>query len=150
MVVQFLNIKVPWCTTCHFRSTWLCSALLCRHTLPAKSMEYSENTMDGNSRIWHLNLLRMAWHQPQINMVILMQLPCVVLWTTNGIFNVQKKDIHRNLQKCIIFNSSPKIPHSFQGIRHYMVNLWKYCEYSTVRYWYHAKFATGRRKTIWV
>ena len=27
---------------------------------------------NGNSRIWHLDLLQMAWHQPQINMVTLM------------------------------------------------------------------------------
>ena len=27
---------------------------------------------NGNSRIWHFNLLQMAWHQPQINMVTLM------------------------------------------------------------------------------
>ena len=66
-----------------------------------------------------------------------MQLLCVVLWTTNWICNVQKRDIHMNLQKCIIFNISPKISHSFQGIQHYMVNLWKYCVYSIVRYWYH-------------
>ena len=59
-----------------------------------------------------------------------------------------EKNIHRNLQKCIIFNILPKISHSFQGIQHYMVNLWKYCVYSTVRYWYHAKFAMGSRKKI--
>ena len=69
-----------------------------------------------------------------------------MLWTTNGICNVQKKDIHRNLQKCIIFNIPPTVSHSFQGIQHYMVNLWKYCVYSIVRYWYHAKFAIGSRK----
>ena len=46
--------------------------------------------------------------------------------------------LYRNLQKCIIFNISPKISHSFQGI-HYMVNLWKQCVYSIVRYWYHAQ-----------
>ena len=27
---------------------------------------------NGNSRIWHLKLLQMAWHQPQINMMTLM------------------------------------------------------------------------------
>ena len=60
-----------------------------------------------------------------------------MLWTTNWICNIQKRDIHRNLQKCIIFNISPKISHSFQGIQHYMVNLWKHCVYLIVRYWYH-------------
>ena len=33
--------------------------------------------------------------------------------------------LNRNLQKSIIFNISPKISHSFQGIQNYMVNLWK-------------------------
>ena len=98
---------------------------------------------NGYSRIWHFNFLQMAWHQSQMNMVTIMLLTCVVLWTTNGICNVQKKYIHRNLQKCITFNISPKISHSSQGIQHYMVNLWKYCVYSIVRYWYHAKICDG-------
>ena len=103
-----------------------------------------------NHLILHFNFLQMAWHQPQINIVTLLTLPCVVLWKTNEMCNVQKKDIHRNLQKCIIFNISPKMSHNFQGIQHYMVNLWKYYVYSKVRYWYHAKFTMGSRKTIWV
>ena len=73
-----------------------------------------------------------------------------MLWATNIICNVQKKDTHKNLQKCIIFNISPNISHTFQGIQQSIVNLWKYYMYSIVRYWYNAKFAMGRRKTIWV
>ena len=48
----------------------------------------------------------------------------------------------RNLQKCIFFDISPKISHSFHGIQHYMVNLWKYCVYSIV-------FATDITQNLW-
>ena len=41
----------------------------CVGTLPTKSLEYSENIMETLA-FFHLNLLQMDWHQPQINMVI--------------------------------------------------------------------------------
>ena len=36
---------------------------------------------NGNTRIWHFNLLEIAWHQSQTNIVALIKLSCVVLWT---------------------------------------------------------------------
>ena len=54
--------------------------------------------------------------------------------------------IYRNVS---FFNSSTKLFHNFQGIYHYIVNLWTFCVYSIIRYWHHAKFVTRCRITIW-
>ena len=45
------------------------------------------------------------------------------------------------------FNTSPKIPHNFQGIHHYIVNLWKGYVYSIIRYWHHTKGRVRVRKS---
>ena len=42
-----------------------------------------------------------------------------------------------------------KISHDFQGIDHYIVNLWEYHVCSIVRNWYHTKFTSDRRITSW-
>ena len=43
----------------------------------------------------------------------------------------------------------PKISNSFQGIHHDIVNLWTIYEYSIIRYWHHAKYATSHRIILW-
>ena len=104
----------------------------------------------GNTCIWHFDLMKMSGHQPQTRVTTLIQPPYVVLWTKNAIRKCSKLKINQyNLQKCVIFTISPKIPHSFLGIHHCIVNLWEFCLCSIIRYWQHAKFATGCPIIIW-
>ena len=35
---------------------------------------------NGNTSIWHFDLLEIVWHQTQASIVTLMELSCVVLW----------------------------------------------------------------------
>ena len=48
--------------------------------------------LNGNTRLWHFNLLDMAWHQPQTRVFTLMQLSCVVLWVKMHFAISQIKD----------------------------------------------------------
>ena len=43
----------------------------------------------------------MAWHQPLISIVALMQIACVVLWTQNAMSDI--KDTQKNVQEYVIF-----------------------------------------------
>ena len=65
-------------------------------------------------------------------------------------FQYPKLKTHNRMYRSLsFFNNSPKISHNFHGIHHYIVNLWTFCVYSIIRYWQHAKFATGCRITMW-
>ena len=44
---------------------------------------------NGNTRIWHFDLLKMAYHQPQTSIVTLRQLWRVMLLRKNAIFSFQ-------------------------------------------------------------
>ena len=69
---------------------------------------------NGNSHIWYLKLLQVAWHQPQDEFDDINVTPiCSVIGDKRNL-QCPDKDIHRKLQKCIIFNISHKISHSFQ------------------------------------
>ena len=49
-----------------------------------------------------------------------------------------KLKIHNRIYSNVSFsNTSPKISHFFQGIRHYIVNLLECCVCSIIRYWHH-------------
>ena len=91
----------------------------------------------------------MAWHQPpQTNIAILMPLSRVVLWTKMPL-QCSKWDKHdkicRSVYFLILHIKFPQLP----------VDPPLHCEsmnifvYSKVCYWHHAKFAIGRRITIW-
>ena len=70
-----------------------CNAeVLCTHRYIVKH--------NGNFRIWHFDLLEMAWNQPQTHLVGLMQPSHVVLWMNEIIF-LNKID-------CIMIQISPK------------------------------------------
>ena len=103
---------------------------------------------NGNTRIWHFDLLAMAWRQPQNFFVTLMQLSRVVLWAKMKLAMPAIKDTQPNLQECVICNTSHKIYYNSQGIHNFIVNLWQFCVGSIIRYRHHAKFVTGCRITI--
>ena len=60
---------------------------------------------------------------------LLMQLSCVVLWTKKCNLQGPKiKDKQRMYRNMLIFHTSlQKISNNFQGIHHYIVNLWGLC-----------------------
>ena len=41
-----------------------------------------------------------------------------------------EKDKQYHAQKCVFFNTPPKISHNFQSIRYYVVNLWEFCVFN--------------------
>ena len=58
--------------------------------------------------------------------------------------------IHNRLYRNVSFLSTlPKRPNNFQGIHHCIRNLWNFFVHSIIHYWYHAKFTTCSRMTIW-
>ena len=83
---------------------------------------------NGNTRFRHFDLLEMAWHLPQTSIVTLLQLLFILLWVEHAIYNVRN---------------------SRHTIDSYIVNLWKVCVYSIIRYWHQVKFATRSWITIW-
>ena len=73
-----------------------------------------------------------------------------MLWTKKCSLQCQKWTIHNRIYINVPwYNTSPKIPHSFQDTHRYIVNLWRFCPHSIIRFWHHAKLATGRQMTIW-
>ena len=103
---------------------------------------------NGNSRVWHFDLLEMAWHQPQTSIITFMQLPPVVLRVKNAIRNVLIQDTQKTVQECIFFDTSPKISDNLQSIHH--VNLCKFCLHSPIPFLHHVKVSTGPWIIIWV
>ena len=62
----------------------------------------------------------------------------------------RKLKIHSRIYRNVsFFNTLPKISHKLHGIHHCVVNLWKLCVCSIIRYLYHVKIVTGRQITIW-
>ena len=55
-----------------------------------------------------------------------------------------KLKIHIWIYRNVSFLKITKFFYNFQGIHHYASNLWQLCVYLIIRYWHHAKFATGR------
>ena len=117
-------------------------------TLPERGMEYFLK-YSGNARICYFDLLEMAWHQPQTikYCYFYATLACSVIGEKCRICNVWYTV---DCTGMYLFYTSPKIPHNFQGIHHYIVNLWAVCVHSIVRYWHHANFWTDRWIRIWV
>ena len=64
------------------------------YTVPPKN-EIS-GMHNGNSRIWHFDLLEMAWHQPQTSIVSVMQISRVLLWMNNHLA-MSNKSKYQNL-----------------------------------------------------
>ena len=95
----------------------------------------------GNTRIWHFNLLEMAWHQPQTSIVILMQIVCVMLWEKNAMRAMSEiQDTQQTVHECIIsFILRLKFPTTSTVS---IIALY-------IRYWHHGKFTTVRWMTIW-
>ena len=58
------------------------------------------------------------------------------------------KAAQQDLQNCAIFGTSHKMSNNFQGLPHYIVNLWEFSVRWIFRYWHCTKFATGGRITI--
>ena len=113
-------------------------------------MEYFENP-NKNTRIWHYNMLKMAWHQPQTSLVTLRQLSCILLLTKNATCNVWNLIYKiQAIGRCNFFNYSPEIYHNLHAIYYYIVNRWEFCVCSVIHCWYHAKLATCRHTIIWV
>ena len=68
---------------------------------------------NGNSRIWHFGLLEMAWNQPQMSILTLMQLPRVVFGTKSIISVSEIKATKYNLPEYIVIHIWSQISHNF-------------------------------------
>ena len=130
-----------WRPRCYNNRKYRDEQILVPYTLPTKT----SGKQNGDTPVWHFNLLKMAWHQLQLVTETLIQLLRVSLVLSMKIAARNVRILHRNMQ---FFTTSPKIFYNFQAINHYVVKIWGHmCVYSLIRYSHHAKFATARRIT---
>ena len=76
---------------------------------------------NGNTRIWHFDLLEVAWHQPQTHFVAFMQFSYVVLWTKMECAISEIRYTQRNLQECIFLIPRMTFP---TASRVYIITVW--------------------------
>ena len=104
----FNHLTTHYCFN-DLRPHWSMSGFFCSmkshftktYTLPPKN-EIS-GMHNGNSRIWHFDLLEMAWHQPQTSIVSVMQISRVLLWMKNHLAMSNKSKIS-NLGASIVIS----------------------------------------------
>ena len=102
----------------------------------------------GNTRIWHFDLLDMAWHQPQTSIVTLIQLSCTVSWTKNAIYSV------RNYIYAIFYWKVSflllRLKFSITS-RVSIITLWICATFHLIiRYWHYTEFAISCQIAIWL
>ena len=76
---------------------------------------------NGNTHIWHSDLLEMDWHRPQTSIITLKQLSRVELWTKNATSTVLNEHyIHNNrkvwlkVQHLVIWYSIENLLHLYK------------------------------------
>ena len=121
-------------------------------TCENKVVEYPLPTKICNAwktRVWHFDLLEMAWRQQQTTIVILMRHSCLVVWEKIATCNERtQRYIIWPARMYYFLNTSSKISHNPPSIHLYIVNLWIFFMFLKNYYWHQAKVATGCRVTI--
>ena len=95
------------------------------------------------TRIWHFNLLEIAWHQPRTSIVILMQFSHVVLWTKYNLHYPWWWRMHQSMHRmCHVLIHRLKLPRL-------VITLWIYRNIVCVQKFITVNMqnsVTGRRK----
>ena len=120
----------------HAINTSICTKI---YALPGKYLWIAI----GNTRIWHFDLLEIAWHYPQASIVTLLQPSHVVLCAKSTIFNVQHFFILR-----LKFPTTPSVTDTAKQLQIWLSPF--ICTHTLVR-WTTNKETTidNKRNEIW-